>query len=293
LQFLKYHGVGRYTAFNMVPCFFGVYNIYFAGRYFLTDFKDRGYITGQSLNFCGREVFDIDGGAIEYMHWDSYDHELQSFFCDGNFTPYDSPNPIMMGTNSIRKRCMYNKNTTWYSLEYLKQFYTKYKNEPKFFRLGLVDGHEGSDEVIKYSDDLLVEFFENFKKDGNLDDTLMFIVTDHGSGMPGPYSILKLDDHEHDAVLPSFFMLLPKSIDRYEEIRETLIHNENSLITPFTIYNSLLAILNDKDNTKYSMQEKFDIFNDKISHDSRNCDNTFYDVNYFSTDKEFLCRCNK
>lgn len=292
LQFLKYHGVGRYTAFNMVPAFFGVYNIYYAGQYFLTDYKNKGYITGQSLNFCGREVFDIDGGAIEKMKWDSYDHELQSFFCDGNFTPYNSPNPIMMGTNSIRKRCMYNKNTTWYSLEYLKQFFTKYKDEPKFFRVGLVDGHEGSDEVIKYSDDLLVEFFEQFKKDGHLDDTLMFIVSDHGSAMPGPYSLLQLEDHEHDAVLPSFFMLLPKTIKNYKTVRETLLHNQNALMTPFTIYNSLLAILNDRENTRFSMQEDYDMFNDKISYKRRNCKSAFYDDIYFSNDKEFLCRCN-
>ena len=40
----------------------------------------KGYITRQSLNFCGREVIDFDVGAIEYMHWDTYDHQLQLCF---------------------------------------------------------------------------------------------------------------------------------------------------------------------------------------------------------------------
>ncbi len=276
LQFLKYHGVGRYTALKMIPAFFGVYNIYYAGRHFLNDYKHKGYITGQSLNFCGREVFDIDGGAVEKMKWGRFDHELQSFFCEGNFTPYDSPNPIMMGTNSIRKRCMYNKNTTWYSLEYMKQFFEKYKEEPKFFRLGLVDAHEGSTEVVKYSDDLLVEFFEKFKKDGHLDDTLTFIVTDHGFSMPGPYSILELEDHEHEVVLPAFFMLFPKTFKNYKQVRQRLIYNQNALITPFNTYNSLIAILNDRESSLYGMEDDFDIFNDYIPYEKRTFNNSFW-----------------
>jgi hypothetical protein len=290
-QFFKYHGVGRYTAFNMVPAFFGVYNIYYAGKYFLVDYLKKGYITGQSLNFCGREVFDIDGGAIERMKWASYDHEMQSFFCDGNFTPYDQPNPIMMGTNSIRKRCMYNKNTTWYSLEYMKQFFEKYSNEAKFFRLGLVDGHEGTTEVIKYSDDLLVEFFDKFKKDGHLDNTLVFIHTDHGFSMPGPFSLLELEDYLHEVVLPSYFLMVPKSLKNYLTIRENIIHNQHALITPFTTYNTVLAVLNDRSQTLYSMEESIDVFNTKITY-RRICKNTFWNDDYFFN-KEFLCRCNE
>jgi len=291
-QFLKYHGVGRYTALNMVPAFFGVYNIYFAGKYFLIDYKDRGYITGQSLNFCGREVFDIDGGAIERMKWTSYDHEMQSFFCDGNFTPYDSPNPIMMGTNSIRKRCMYNKNTTFFSLEYMRQFFEKYKSEPKFFRLGLVDGHEGTTEVIKYTDDLLVEFFNKFKADGHLDDTLIFIHTDHGFSMPGPFSLLELDDYLHEVVLPSYFMIAPKSLKNFDKIRKNLKYNENALITPFTTYNNLIAILNDRQSLMYAMEDELDVFNHKIRYEKRICRNTFYNDDYFYN-KDFMCRCRE
>lgn len=291
-QFLKYHGVGKYTAFNMIPAFFGVYNIYYAGKHFLINYKQRGYITGQSLNFCGREVFDIDGGAIKRMKWASFDHEMQSFFCEGNFTPYDQPNPIMMGTNSIRRRCMYNKNTTWFSLEYMRQFFVKYANEPKFFRLGLVDAHEGTTEVVKYSDDLLVEFFDKFKRDGFLDNTLMVIHSDHGFSMPGPFSLMELEDYEHEVVLPSYFLLVPKSLKYFDQIRDNLIHNENALITPFTAYNNILTILGSgDDDILFSMEDLHDVFSQKIS-DERTCKNTFYNYDYFYG-KEYRCRCNE
>lgn len=290
-QFFKYHGVGRYTGVNMVPAFFGVYNIYYAGNHFVTNYKKTGYITGQSLNFCGREVFDIDSGAIEHMKWGTFDHEMQSFFCDGNFTPYDGSYPLMMGTNSIRKRCMYNKNTTWYSLEYLRQFFTKYSDSPKLFRVGLVDGHEGTTEVIKYSDDLLVEFFEKFRQDGFLDDAVLIIHSDHGNAMPGPFTLMEFEDHEYEAVLPAYFIIAPKSMKYFPKIRENLKHNENALFTPFTTYNTLNAILGNRDDILFSMEDHRDLFSKKISK-MRHCKNTFWNADYFYG-KEFICRCSE
>jgi hypothetical protein len=289
-QFMKHHGVGKYTAVNMIPTFFGVYNIYMFGEYFLSDYKKRGYITGQSLNFCGREVFDIDGGAIEHMKWDTYDHEMTSLFCDTNFTPYKHPAAILMGVNSIRKRCLYNENTTAYSLEYMWQFFQNYKNEPKLFRLGLVDGHEGSTEVIKYSDDLLVEFFTKFQNAGFLDDTAIFIQTDHGFSMVGPFSLLEVEDYTHDVVLPTFFSILPTNMRNYDMLRENLINNEQSITTPFTIYNSLKSILNDRNVVYFSMEESTDIFNHHLSK-NRDC-RTFYNPQYFYVN-QFYCRCHK
>jgi hypothetical protein len=286
---MKHHAVGKYTGVNMVPTFFGVYNIFYAGEYYLGDYKKRGYITGNSVNFCGREVFDIDNGAIEHMKWDTYDHEMSSLFCDTNFTPYKHPQAILMGVNSIRIRCLYNENTTKYSLEYLWQFFQTYKNEPKLFRLGLVDGHEGSTEVIKYSDDLLVDFFTKFEKAGFLDDTAMFIQADHGFSMVGPYSLLEVDDYAHDVVLPSFFGIFPTNMKNYDMIRENLINNEQSITTPFTIYNSLKAILGDE-RINYSMEEKTDIFNHYLSK-SRDCE-IFNNKGYFNNNL-FYCRCAK
>jgi hypothetical protein len=288
-QFLKYHGVGRYTGVNMVPTYFGVFNIYYMGKYFLTQYKNKGYITGQTLTYCGREVFDLDGGAIEKMRWDTYDHEMISLFCDGNFTPYEANHyPILTGANSLRIRCLYNKSALSYSLEYLNQFWSAYKKEPKFFRIGLTEAHEGTNEVIKYSDDELFNFFSEFEKKGYLNDTIVYIQSDHGLSMIGPYSAMALEDFEWELVLPAFFMILPTNIKDYDSIRETVRHNENSMITPFSIYNSLYSIVR-YDKYSYFDQEN-DIFFQKTSK-SNEC-SSFHDYDFYFN-HEFLCRCKK
>lgn len=275
----------------MVPAFLGVFNVYYNGYHFIKDYKERGYITGQSLTFCGREVFDLDGGAIERMKWDTHDHEMISLFCDGNFTPLTgSTYPILTGTNAIRKRCLYGQSALSYSLNYANQFFDKYKDQPKFFKLGLTEAHEGSNEVIKYSDDELVNFLLGFEKKGYLNNTLMYFMSDHGLAMLGPYSAFELEDYSHEAVLPSFFMLAPKSMRNYEKIRHNLIHNENSIVTPFNIYNSLKGILNDRKNVRYSMLDDMDIFNRPISREY-DCKSSFYLPEYYDN-IEFICRCN-
>ena len=274
----------------MVPALLGVFNVYYNGKHFIKEYKDHGYITGQTLTFCGREVFDMERGAIEKMKWDNHDHEMISLFCDGNYTPFEGSHyPLLTGPNSIRRRCLYGKSALSYSLEYTKQFFEKYSNEPKFFKMGLTEAHEGTNEVIKYSDDELLNFFTNFEKAGHLDDTAVIFHSDHGVSMIGPYSALGLEDFLYEAVLPSLFMVLPKSGKDYNNIKEAVVHNENSLITPFNIYNTFKAIINDRHNSFYSMESDEDIFNNLISRDT-NCEN-FHSLDYFEEGKEFLCRC--
>lgn len=276
----------------MVPALLGVFNVYYNGRHFIQDYKKKGYITGQTLTFCGREVFDMDGGAIEKMRWDNHDHEMISLFCDGNFTPYEGSHyPLLTGPNSIRRRCLYGKSALSYSLEYTKQFFEKYSGEPKFFKIGITEAHEGTNEVIKYSDDELYEFFTHFERKGFLDSTAVIFHSDHGVSMIGPYSAMELEDFVHELVLPSFFTIIPKSAKNYKKIKENLIHNENSIVTPFMIYNSLKSVFNDRRNIFYSMEDDRDIFNYKIPR-TDDCE-IFHSQDYYNDNIEFICRCNK
>ncbi len=259
-------------------------------HYFLDFYKKRGFINGQALTSCNREVFDIARGQIENMLWETYDHELISPFCDINAASEKNAYSILVGSNSIRKRCLYGKNIYEYSLDYLRQFFEVYKNENKLFRLGLFDGHEGSNEVIKYSDQRLFDFFTNFEKDSLMDDTTVFIQADHGLAMLGPYSAFKLEDYLHELVLPTFFVIIPTSMESYEEVADTMDFNQNSLVTPFNLYNSILSILRKPSNAETtSPYNKLDIFRSKIDK-SINC-LSFYDEDYYS-DNESICRCS-
>jgi membrane-anchored protein YejM (alkaline phosphatase superfamily) len=184
---------------------------------------------------------------------------------------------------------LYDKSSQYYLYEYTKQFFNIYKDQPKVFRVGLFEGHEGTYEVIKYYDSEITNFFEEFKNLGYLDDTVVFIQSDHGLSVVGLYSTLGLEDYSKEVVLPSFFLLVPTNLKDYESLRKNLKHNENTLITPFNIHNSLLAILNDG-LTYSSFDDNKDIFNSKVS--KKKVCKSWYDEDYFYQ-KDFLCKCEK
>ena len=74
----------------------------------------------------------------------------------------------------------------------------------------------------------------------------------------------------------------------YEAVKENFVHNENSIVTPFNLFNTFKAFLNDRKAVKYAFQDKNDIINNKISRDA-DC-NRFYSEEYYE-DIEFICRC--
>jgi len=59
----------------------------------------------------------------------------------------------------MKRRCLYGKDTHTYIFDYVKSFWEKYYDEPKFFRLAFQDAHEGTGEVAQYMDDKIVNFF--------------------------------------------------------------------------------------------------------------------------------------
>lgn len=282
-QFFKYHGVGKFTRINMVPTLFGIYNSKNepTANYFIKHYKENGFITGSALENCNKEVFEIEEEEMKNLNWEPFDHEFLSLFCDPNFTPYGDPFSMARGPNSLKEKCLYNKMAIEHELDYLNNFWNVYSNERKFFRMSIIDAHEGTYEAIKYDDDVLFEFFSKFEKEGKLKDTLMFIQTDHGNGQPGPYSILNLDDFYHELTLPTLFTILPTNIENYQEIRKNLKINEQSFISPFTLHNSFLTVLND-DKVPMSKHDNYSIFSKDIPID-RNCNHLIIDNG--------LCRC--
>ena len=52
------------------------------------------------------------------------------------------------------------KDSIEYAFEYGKQFWTKYKDNRKFSAMVTNDGHESSLEALKYSDDMIYNYFD-------------------------------------------------------------------------------------------------------------------------------------
>lgn len=286
-QFFKYHGVGRYTVMNNVPLFWGTWALDTkSAKFFLENFLALGYMSGSAQNHCAKEtVASDDIGQVEYNF---YDHELNGFFCDPNNESKDNAYSNYKGANGMMPRCMYGKHTGQYALEYALQFFRVYNDTAKIFHLGLMDNHEMTAEGVSLLDDSIVAFFNDFMNQGFMSNTTVFIQSDHGHAFSGPWLIANFDDHYKELVLPSLFLIIPKkNFKNFEQIRENLLHNEHSLITPFTVYNSYQAMIGMEKELK-STKSEFNFFKDKIPY-NQNC-NSFYDHNYFRR-TEYLCRC--
>jgi hypothetical protein len=288
---MKYHALGKYTSLNMIPAFLGTFAASSKGHYFLNDFITSGFVTGQSLNACEREFFDLGSEYIKAMSFPPYDHEMISFFCDPNYVSYNDHYNILKGPNSLILRCLYKRQIIEYKLEYTMKFFQAYNNDAKFFRLNILDGHEGSGELIKYSDDKIFNFLVNFELAGFLKDTIMIVHTDHGNVMMGPHLLMQTRDWINDNFLPALFVVLPKTLESFEEIKANLKDGENKLISPFTIYNSLLYIISDqRPNINAYVKDNENIFSGLSG--GRTCDE-FYNQWFFS-DVDFkneFCRC--
>lgn len=286
-QFFKYHGVGRYTLLNNIPAFWGTYSLQTEkGRFYLENVKKRGFVTGSAQNHCAKETVASDD--VPPLQYSGYDHELNGFYCDPN---NESPNNTLSnfhGSNSIVPRCLYGKHTGEYNMDYALQFFDKYKDNAKLFHLGLMDNHEATAEGIVLLDHKIVKFFQEFESRGYLKNTTVIIQTDHGHAFFSFYNVVQSKDQRKELTLPSLFIIMPKNnTNNFKEIRKTLIDNENSFISPFTIYNSYQTLVGyEKENV--ALYSIYNIFKDKIPH-TLNC-SQFYDKEYFKI-AEYLCSC--
>ena len=138
-------------------------------------------------------------------------------FCDPNYYNRKDPYPLNRGPFSILKRCLYGKDTYEYVFEYAEQFWTAYKDQPKFFRMGFIDAHESTGEVVKYLDEPLTNFLKNWNEKGFLDNTMIFFVSDHGNNMGEFYKLIS-DDFEMEKTWNYFGNHMKKKMQKFSLI---------------------------------------------------------------------------
>ena len=256
-QFFKYHSMAPWTCINIAPMFYGRdYYKKKGGISIITLLKNKGFITAQSINMCTKEFYDINEEDFS-LPYENYDHENYGLFCDPNtFEPNNYFGPFK-GPYSFKKKCLYGKDTFEYVFEYGKKFLESYKNQKKFIRLGFIDAHEGSMEVIKYIDNSLVNFLLYFLENDNFNSkkNAIFIISDHGNNMLGIYNALAFEDFMIEKSLGVLFLILPNINNSYFN-QSNLIFNEQKFITPYDIYYTLNDMINENNFlnlTKHSL----------------------------------------
>ena len=226
-QFLKYHSFRHYTPVNYPQLFYGRLREYGHITSINKYLKNSGYITGYASDFCMRENLRM----LHKMPEDQgYDHAYMD--CDPNSAHYNA--------NSLK--CLYGKMTTEHLYEYGNQFWRKYRNNRKFLNIVCNDGHEGTLEVLKYSDNIIYNFLNNLFNDNLLKDSSIFLLSDHGVGMPSVYFFYLF--YQLELRLPMLFIIVNdrKNIS-YNEQYMYINENQQTFITAYDIYNTFINII--------------------------------------------------
>lgn len=140
------------------------------------------------------------------------------------------------------KKCLHGKTDVEYLCEYSNQFWRKYHQNRKFSVMILNDGHEGTLEALKYTDEFIYNFLNSLFNDNLLKESSLFLLSDHGVVMPSIYSLFEFYNAERG--LPMLYLIINdrKNIS-YNMQYFNLHENQQAFITAFDIYNTINHLL--------------------------------------------------
>jgi len=140
-------------------------------------------------------------------------------------------------------------------LKYGYQFWVKYKKNRKFLLIVNNDGHEGTLEVLKYSDKYLYKFLNNLFEENLLKDSTILILSDHGCPMPSIYYFFNFYYYEQD--LPMLYILsFDKKNLSYDKQYKHLYNNQQKFITAYDVYNTIGHLIYGKSYKKIKNKEE-------------------------------------
>ena len=225
-QFFKYHSFAFHTRANYPILYYG--NTRNNNNTLITKFlKKNGYITCYCNDFCMKDnVRTFHNMTLS----EAYDHLF--IICDPNVDHY----------NRHTTKCLYGKNNAEHLYEYGNQFWRKYKNNRKFLNIIINDGHEGTLEALKYVDDIIFNFLNNLYIENLFKDSSIFLLSDHGVGMPSFYYFFEF--YRLEEQLPMLYVIINdrKNIT-YNQQYKYIYQNQQTLITAYDIYNTFINII--------------------------------------------------
>lgn len=291
-QFMKYQTFCGWTNPNVLPMFYSsIKNNH--QMHLLTFLKQNGYVTGHTHNLCSKESFEYNINSIKdgKIELDEYDHENAAMFCDPVYIDAENPYPVFSGPYSVLRRCLSGYDTNHYMLEYGKQFWYKYDDNKKYLRLNFQDAHEFSGQVSKYLDEPLYNFLVDLYEKKLLDDTAIFIASDHGNSyFPYLYyHILRSDDATIEVTYGTLFIIVPNyKNEENKKLLENINIHQQSLVTPFDIHDTIIHIAygNNLDSNSFIYSNMGKSLFGEFEYKNRNC-STY--ARYIISKRECLC----
>ncbi|KAJ8960982.1 hypothetical protein NQ318_020286 [Aromia moschata] len=131
-------------------------------------------------------------------------------------------------------------------LNAIKDFFTVYKEKPKF--LFGFHGELSHDDynLVGIADDDVMEFLVELNLSGALNNTILIVMADHGHRFAHVRNTIQGKQEER---LPFFSFTFPKWFqEKHSKIYNNFLNNQDKLVTPFDIHATLKSVL-DLENT--------------------------------------------
>lgn len=137
-----------------------------------------------------------------------------------------------------RTNCLGGQSKQKVILNYLTDFFDKYKNLPKF---AFAFSGEHDNQPAEQSDEDLLDFLKSMRRNRNFNNTLLIVMSDHGARYNGNRHSIegKLEER-----LPMMsFVLPPWFRKKYPNLMKNLQSNADRLTTPFDLYYTIWSVL--------------------------------------------------
>jgi hypothetical protein len=185
-QYFRFHGLRQHHMANLLALRYDDREYWLASHpyeRFENNYKDEGYITATASAKCEVDELDLNKTTKSKLYADrrALDYEFFAAACDPNALPRNSEYSPFKGPFSEFRRCVYGQDSAKHQLDFTKEFWKVYADQPKVQMVTLMDGHEFTGELPVYLDDLLPQFFEDMVKDGLLEDSIVLVLSDHGN----------------------------------------------------------------------------------------------------------------
>lgn len=245
-QYFRFHGLREHHMANLIALRYGNRDYWEAihpWERFENNYKDEGYITATASAKCEIDELDLEPNQTSKKYADRrpMDYEFFAAACDPNATPIKNPSSMWKGPFSEFRRCVYSKDSAQHQLDFTLEFWRKYREMPKVQMLTLMDGHEFTGELLVYLDSLIPQFFESMRKEGLLEDSIVFIMSDHGNNANLLFK--GTTSGKNELANPFLYTLMSSNNDKlYGEMAKL---NEQKLLTPHDVnrvLNELISV---------------------------------------------------
>lgn len=231
-QFFRFHAVSRKDYPNLLTMRYDSREFWEAlhpWHRFETNYKDEGWVTSTSTGKCEVNELDLrdEENGKKYPSKDPLDYEFYAAACDPNATPIEDPFQVFKGPFSEFRRCLYGDDSSRYNLDFVYDMWKKYPDMPKLSVVTLLDGHEFTGELPVYLDKHIPDFFEKMKKEGLLEDSITFLLSDHGNNANLLFKNTKSGLNE----LSNPFLMMMLSKNNADVYGKTLKNNEQKLLS--------------------------------------------------------------